>query len=57
LIDLDYLFSDKSKQIYIFDEADSNLDFQNRSNFLDSVKALSEKKIVILVSHLSSKEN
>jgi ABC-type bacteriocin/lantibiotic exporter with double-glycine peptidase domain len=57
IIDLDHLLDDRNKQIYIFDEADSNLDFKNRNNFLDKVKNLSKEKIVILVSHLSTKIN
>lgn len=54
LIDLERSFEDKSKEIYIFDEADSNLDPNNREIFLSKIKKISKTKIVILISHFFS---
>lgn len=57
LIDLENSFKNEDKEVYIFDEADSNLDIENRCYFLKKVEELSKRKLVILVSHLVSKFN
>ena len=43
------LVSDKA--IYIFDEATSNIDIESEAIIMRNVKALSEKKAVIVISH------
>ncbi len=43
------LVADKS--IYIFDEATSNIDIESESVIMRNIKALSEKKSVIVISH------
>jgi len=52
LIDLENLLANsKSKEIFIFDEADNSLDRQHKKEFQQKLKKLSEKKMVILISH------
>lgn len=43
------LVADKS--IYIFDEATSNIDIESEAVIMSNIKALSEKKSVIVISH------
>lgn len=43
------LVADKS--VYIFDEATSNIDIESEAVIMRNIKALSEKKSVILISH------
>ncbi len=43
------LIADKS--IYIFDEATSNIDIESEAIIMKNIKALSEKKSVIVISH------
>ena len=50
--DLDKLFENsEKKEVFIFDEADSALDKNNKKEFRQKVENLSEKKIVILITH------
>lgn len=52
LIDLDKIFSQtEEKEIFIFDEVDNFLDENNKKKFRNKINNLSEKKIVILISH------
>ncbi len=39
------------KDIYIFDEATSNIDIESEAIIMSNIKALSEKKSVIVISH------
>lgn len=53
LIDLEGSLSKQNADIYIFDEADSNLDPLNKERFLHEIEKLSQDKIVILVTHVA----
>ena len=44
-----YVFSDKD--IYVFDEATSNIDIDSEAIIMKNIKAISEKKSVIVISH------
>lgn len=52
--DLENSLNDLKKDIYIFDEADSNLDLMNRHFFIRKISEISKNKIVILVTHTTS---
>ncbi|MGN0814004.1 MAG: ABC transporter ATP-binding protein/permease [Candidatus Coproplasma sp.] len=40
-----------NKDIYVFDEATSNIDVESEAIIMDNIKALSRKKSVIVISH------
>lgn len=51
LLDLENSLNDLEKDVYIFDEADSNLDSLNKELFLTRIEKISKTKVVILVTH------
>jgi ABC-type multidrug transport system fused ATPase/permease subunit len=52
LTDLNQLFAQsEKKEIFIFDEADNALDEKNKQEFRQKIGKISQKKLVILISH------
>ena len=40
-----------NKDIYVFDEATSNIDIESEAIIMDNIKAMSREKSVIVISH------
>ncbi|MCE8163286.1 MAG: ABC transporter ATP-binding protein/permease [Candidatus Moeniiplasma glomeromycotorum] len=52
LADLDNLLvNSEKKEVFVFDEADNALDENNQKKFRQKIEKISQKKIVILISH------
>ncbi|MCE8158946.1 MAG: ATP-binding cassette domain-containing protein [Candidatus Moeniiplasma glomeromycotorum] len=52
LADLDNLLANsEKKEVFVFDEADNALDENNQKKFRQKIEKISQKKIVILISH------